>query len=333
VRYLVVGTGSIGQRHIKNLLRLEAGEVTAFDLSPERRGETVSQFGIAVFDDLDKGLAARPDAVLVTTPPDAHVEVASRAARAGCHLFIEKPLSHRLDGLDELERLVADGNLVSLVGCNLRFHPALAEAKRLVATGAVGRVVAVMAQFGQYLPTWHPWEDYRRMYSAHRNQGGGVILDAIHEVDYVRWMLGEVAEVACFADKLSDLDLDVEDTAALVLRFESGAIGEIHLDYVQRDYSRNCTLIGDGGTIRCDLAAAHTSVYTEGTGRWDIACSLPDWDVNEMYVDELRHFTRCLSGLEQSVCDIRQGRRVLQVALAARLAAQTRTVERPEDMR
>lgn len=332
MRYLVVGTGSIGKRHINNLLHLEAGEVMATDLSPERRREAVSQFGIAVFDDMDEGLAARPDAVLVTTPPNAHVEVATRAARAGCHLFIEKPLADGLEGLDELDRLVAGGNLVSLVGCNLRFHPALAEAKRLVSTGAVGRVVAVLAQFGKYLPTWHPWEDYRRMYSAHRNQGGGVILDAIHEVDYVRWILGEVAEVACFADQLSDLDLDVEDTAALVLRFESGAIGEIHLDYVQRDYSRSCTIIGDGGTIRCDLAAAETSVYTEGSGRWEIVCSRPGWEVNEMYLDELRHFTRCVSGQEQSVCDIRQGRRVLQVALAARMAAQTRTVQRPEDV-
>ena len=333
MRYLVVGTGSIGKRHIGNLLQLEAGEVIATDLSPERRAEAASLFGIEVFDDLDEGLAARPDAVLVTTPPTAHVEVATRAARAGCHLFIEKPLADRLDGLDELERLVTDGNLVTLVGCNIRFNPALAEAKRLVSAGAVGRVVAVLAQVGQYLPDWHPWEDYRRMYSAHRDQGGGVILDAIHEVDYVRWMLGEVSEVACFADKLSDLDLDVEDTAALVLRFESGAIGEIHLDYVQRDYSRSCTIIGDGGTIRCDLALAQTSVYTAAVGRWEIACSRPDWDLNEMYLDELRHFIRCVSKAEQSVCDIQEGRRVLQIALAARIASETGTVQRPESVR
>ena len=307
--------------------------MVATDVSDVRRREAASDLGISVVDDLDQGLEAGPDAVLVATPPATHVEVATRAARAGCHLLVEKPLSDRLDGLEELDRLVDVGNLVTLVGCNLRFHPALAEARRLVLEGAVGRVVAVLAQFGHYLPAWHPSEDYRQSYSANRNQGGGVILDAIHEVDYVRWILGEVAEVACFADKVSELDLDVEDTAAVILRFESGALGEIHLDYVQRDYARNCTIIGDRGTIKWDFATAQTSMYTEGSARWEVVFARPDWDVNEMYVDELRHFTRCVSRLEQSVCDIREGRRVLQIALAAKSAASAGTVLRPEEMR
>ena len=155
--------------------------------------------------------------------------------------------------------LARSKNLVTLVGCNLRFHPGLVAVKRLLEQGVAGRIVAIRAEVGQYLPDWHPGEDYRQGYSARLDLGGGIILDAVHEIDYVRWLLGPVRSVACFAGKLSHLEVETEDTAALLFRFSNGTIGEVHLDYVQRAYSRTCHIIGDEGTIRWDYSTGRRS--------------------------------------------------------------------------
>src|SRR5262249_5372924 len=157
--------------------------------------------------ELDEAWRASPDVAVVATPPSTHTAVALEAARRGCHLFVEKPLSDRWDGVDELIAEVRARSLVCLVGCNLRFHPGLVELRRLLDEGAIGRVLGARIEFGQYLPDWHPWEDYRETYSARRALGGGVILDAIHELDYAMWLLGPVSKVTALADHISTLEI------------------------------------------------------------------------------------------------------------------------------
>jgi predicted dehydrogenase len=323
MRFLVAGCGSIGKRHISNLLAVRAGQVVAFDVRSDRAEEVHGRFGIDVFTDLERAFSHRPDAVFVTAPTSFHLPLASRAASARCHLFIEKPLSHTTDGIGPLLEMVRQRGLITLVGCNLRFHPGLREVKRLLDEGAVGRVVAVRAEVGQYLPDWHPEEDYRRGYSARRDLGGGVILDAIHEIDYIRWLVGPVRSVACFAGTLSRLEIETEDTAAVLLRFSGGALGEVHLDYVQRIYSRSCQVIGDEGTIRWDYSAGETRVYRSASREWETSSNPPGWRPNQMYVDELDHFLRCLAGAERPTLDVFDAARVLDIALAAKASSES----------
>ncbi len=320
-RFLVIGCGSIGKRHIGNLIACQAGEVTAFDVRDDRRAEVKSRFGIPVLGKLDEAWEAGADVALITVPTRLHVPVALEAAEHGCHLFVEKPLADGLEGVDRLLSAVREQNLITLVGCNLRFHPGLMRVKRLLDKGAIGRVVAARVEVGQYLPDWHPQEDYRQGYSARRDLGGGVILDAIHEIDYIRWLMGEVATVACFSGKLSRLEIDTEDTAAILLRFANGAIGEVHMDYVQRAYSRTCHLIGEEGTIFWDYCAGRVSCYSTASRQWQ---TFPEGDVNDpnqMYVEEMRHFLRCLAREQEPAVDVFEGARVLQVALAAKESA------------
>jgi predicted dehydrogenase len=322
-RFLVMGCGSIGKRHIGNLLDAEAGTVLAHDVRVDRAEGVRSRFGVKVFTDLDAAFACDPQVALVTAPTSLHVPLALRAAEHGCHLFIEKPLAHCRNGVNRLVEEVRDRRLVTLVGCNLRFHPGLRAVKRLLDENAIGRVVAVRAEVGQYLADWHPYEDYRQGYSARHDLGGGVILDAIHELDYTRWLLGPVRSVVCFAGKLSHLEVQTEDTAAVLLRFASGAVGEVHLDYVQRAYSRTCQVIGDEGTIRWDYGAGEVRIFRAASKSWEVMPDLAGWQPNQMYVDELAHFLRCLDGEEKSTLGVFDAARVLDVALAAKASAES----------
>jgi predicted dehydrogenase len=204
----------------------------------------------------------------------------------------------------------------------MRLHPGLISVKRLLERGVLGRVIALRAEVGQYLPDWRPWQDYRKSYSARREDGGGIILDAIHEFDYCRWLLGEVKTVACFADRLSNLEIDTEDTAAVLVRFASGAIGEIHMDYVQRTSGRGCQVIGEQGTIWWSYPSSEVRWYSAETQKWEVFRGPNDWTPNQMYLDEMRHFLRSVAGQEQSVMDVGEAKRVLDIALGAKLSAE-----------
>src|ERR1044071_7682623 len=321
-RVLVIGCGSIGQRHIGNLHELGMRSICGFDPVEDRSRQIKSKFAIETAESLEAAWAYEPEVVLITVPTALHVPLALEAASRRCHLFIEKPLSSSRAGIDRLQRAVKQSELITLVGCNLRFHPGLMTVKQLMDDGAVGHVIAARVEVGQYLPDWHPWEDYRESYSARRELGGGVILDAIHEIDYIRWLNGEVAAATCFAGKLSRLEIDTEDTAAILLRFANGAVGEVHVDYVQRAYSRSCQIIGEEGTLYWDYGAGTVRWFSAQTKEWKVYSNPPEWEPNQMYLDEMKHFLRCLAGKEDPAQDVFEAARVLQIALAARKSAQ-----------
>ena len=248
------------------------------------------------------------------------------AAREGCHLFIEKPVAHALEGVDELREEVRTRGLATLVGCNFRFHPGLRHVKTLLEDDAIGTVVSARAQFGQYLPDWHPWEDYRLGYSAQKSLGGGVTLDRIHEIDYLRWLLGDVTEVCAMIGRLSHLEIDTEDTAEILLRFASGAFASIHLDYVRRTYDCSLEIVGEEGTVHWSYQDHRVRWRLAGQDSWQVL-EWPGYDGNDMYVDELRHFLRVLGGEESSELDAAEGARVLAIAWAAKVGAtEKRTV-------
>ncbi len=322
VRFLVVGCGSIGKRHIRNLIAVGAERIIAVDTRADRRHEVKSKFGIETFDLLDAVWGRKPEVALITAPTSLHIPLALQTAEHGCHLFVEKPLSAELAGVNQLLEVVRQRKLITLVGCNLRFHPGLITVKKLLEEEAIGHVVSARLEVGQYLPDWHPEEDYRQGYSARRDLGGGVILDAIHEIDYIRWMLGDVQMVVCFAGKLSRLEIETEDTAAILLRFIDGAIGEIHLDYVQRAYSRTCHIVGDEGTIRWDYSAGEVRWYSAARGEWTVINDPSGWEPNQMYMDELQHFLACLAMEEEPVADVFEGFEVLKIALSAKRSSE-----------
>jgi len=325
MKFLVIGCGSIGKRHIRNLKSLGYEDIIAYDVKKERLKE-VEEYNVNTFDNLDKAFNQLIDAVLVCTPSSLHLQPALLAVKNGCHVFIEKPISHNLEGLDELIDIAEEKKLVIMISFNLRFEKGLRLVKKLLDEKAVGKVTTAICIAGQYLPDQHSWEDYRYGYAANRSLGGGVILDGIHELDYISWFLGDIKEVFCFADKLSSLEMDTEDTSAILLRFKNNAIGVIQMDYVKRTYERTCEIIGDEGIIKWDFKEHTVKLFSAKTREWETIQDDKEYDINKMYVDEMERFIDCINGKGSPPVDAVSGKRILEVALAAKKSSNIKRV-------
>ena len=323
MRFTVLGAGSIGLRHLRNARALGHAIAAVFDPDGGRRAEAAALAGdgALVTGDETAALAAEADAVLVCSPTDRHLAQARAAVARGRHVLVEKPLAHTLDGTVELAAEAAAKRLAVLVACNLRFLPSLQLVKRLIGEGRIGTPLSARAHCGYYLPYWRPHTDYRHGYGARRATGGGIILDSIHELDYLRWLLGEPREVFCYAGTVSRLEIDTEDNADLLLKFDYGAVASIHLDYLQRTYRRSCELIGEDGLIAWDYIAQTVRVYGKEDRRHEVFEESINTDRNQMFVEELRHFVACVERGTPPMLDVAGGRRVLEIALAAKASA------------
>ena len=321
MKALVVGGGSIGMRHLNNLVSLGVGPLALVEPDARKCSAVSAGGNIDYFASLSEGLDWDPDFVVIATPSSLHVDQALEAAKRGCHLFIEKPLSISDNGLDELQKEIAKQNLVSLVGCNMRFHPGPSKLKMLLNQGEFGKVLFARIHTGSYLPSWRPDNDYRLSYSANSSLGGGCILDCIHEIDLAMWYLGGVREVYCRAEHISSLEMDVEDVAFLLLKHLNGALSEVHLDYVQRTYERGCHIVGEEGSIFWDFNEALVRWYDASENQWKIFRQNEGWQLNQMYIDEMSHFLRCLKLREKSMLPVSEAIGLMNVVFAAKRSA------------
>lgn len=320
MKMLVIGCGSIGKKHIKNLKELGI-EVCAFDTNINRLKDVKNDYQVKTYQKLKDALKEGFDAALVCAPNHLHVPIAIDVLNSGKHVFIEKPISHTLERVDELINTAKKKRRLIMIGCNLRFHPVIQKVKEMLDKKEVGRVVSARAQFGQYLPDWHPWEDYRKGYSANKSMGGGIILDAIHEIDYIHWFFGTPLSVLCFAGKFSNLEIDTEDLAEILVKFKDKIV-EIHLDYIQRYYTRNCRIIGEEGTIVADLKENKINLFKTESKNWQTFDFKIDY--NRPYVDEMRHFISCIREGKRPAINGEEGRDALKIALAAKESSKTR---------
>lgn len=324
MRFLVVGTGSIGTRHARNLLAL-GHEVSGWDARLERLDEARRAApGLIAAAGLGPGLDARPEAALVCTPPATHVAVARQAVEAGCHVFIEKPVAHLSDEVPALLDTAKRAGRIVTVGFNLRFLPSLRRVKALLDAGRIGRAHSASASFGFYLPAWRAGRDYRDTYAVSAAQGGGVLLDVIHELDYLGWLFGEAREICCAASHVSALAGDTEDLAEGTVRFASGVLAQVHVDYLRRAYRRDLEIIGSSGVITWDYASRAVRVIGPEPDQVELHDGTSDAPNENMYLEEMRHFIRCLEGREEPLVDGWEALRSLRMVEAAKTAAAER---------
>jgi predicted dehydrogenase len=306
MRYLVAGLGSIGRRHLRNLRALGETDIVLLRSGKSTLPED-ELAGLPVETDLQVALQSRPDAVIVATPTALHLDVAIPAARTGCAILLEKPVSNSMQRIDELEAAVEEARASVVVGFQFRFHPLLQYARTLLTTGALGRVLSAQVQYGEYLPSWHPWEDYRKGYAARADLGGGVVLTQCHALDYLRWLIGPVTAVSAFTGRLGGLDIDVEDTAAISCRFGQGALASVHLDYTRRPPTHRLEIAGTKAVFSADLLQGTTKSSPMDDSR-PTEVSIPSgWERNKMYLDLMRHFVDVVNGRAEPACSLAEG--------------------------
>jgi predicted dehydrogenase len=316
MKFLIAGLGSIGRRHLRHLAALGQKDITLYRTGKSTLpDEDLKDYPIET--DLGRALAQKLDAVIVSNPTALHLDVAIPAAEAGCHIFLEKPVSNSMEGLDRLAAVAEENNVQILVGFQFRYHPALRKIKQLLVEQVLGRPLSFRAHWGEYLPDWHPWEDYRQSYAARKDLGGGVILTLTHPLDYSRFLLGEVETLSAFAGKLSDLELDVEDTAEIGLRFGGGVTGSVHLNYTQQPPRHQLEIVCTGGTIRWDNAETTVEVYHAEKDSWESLPLPEDFERDTLFRDQMKHFLKVVSGEEKPLCTLQDGIWALRLALAA----------------
>jgi predicted dehydrogenase len=313
MRFLIAGLGSIGRRHLKNLSALGQRDFLLFrsklSTLPDEELE-----GIPVEFDLQQALAAKPDAVIISNPTALHLDIAIPAAQAGCAIFLEKPISNTMERIPELESAVGSSGAKVLVGFQFRFHPGLCKIKEILENSEIGRVMYARCQWGEYLPGWHPWEDFRKGYSARSDLGGGVVLSLCHPFDYLHWLLGDVTQVYAFTGKLSDLEIEVEDTAEIIIQFESGALGSLHLDYIQQPAQHFLEITGTKGLIKWNYEDGMVYLYRNLDHQWEVFPLQNGFERNDLFVNEMRHFIDVMKGNVKPLCSLPDGIFVQKIA-------------------
>jgi len=330
-RVLICGAGSAGERHLGNLLTLGHREVAL--LRERGRPLRTRQEKVPEFFERAKALGEfKPEVVIVANLTAQHLETALWAARAGCHVFLEKPASHQNAGLAELAQILRENGRHGMVGYMLRFHPLLQMVKAWLEEGEggrLGRPLYFHASWGEHVPDWHPWENYAESYSVRRDMGGGAALTYSHDLDLCLWMFGvPVAALGC-ASQVASLAGDAEHGFDLLLRYPAGFNAHLHADYFTRPAARHWELTATRGRVVFDYFAGTLTRYDGVVGEVppvagprspavEILRQPVGFDRNDMFLAELRYFFDCLDRNLPPQPGIGEGARVVQLALAAR---------------
>lgn len=295
----ILGAGSIGKRHLGNCVALKEelgiGEIRVFDTREDRRTEVKEQFPGVVTTDSVSGAIQGTDAVFVCVPTSLHIPILQQILEENpAHVYLEKPFSHTLDGCDQTVFDYARAGKALVVGYMLPNHPVLRRVKEMLDGEELGRVLSVRAESGFFLPQWHPWEDYRDYYMSWKTGGGGALLDTSHEINYLQWLFGDIAEVKGYMGTISDLEITSDDMVTALLQFESGAFGQLQLDLLQFDEARFCKVIGTEAVMIADLPTNTIRVNRPGETEWTVEEVEVDFD--QIYHHQLREFFKACAG-------------------------------------
>jgi predicted dehydrogenase len=329
-RILVCGVGSIGERHISNLLALGYKNIAVF--RARRWPFRTLNVDLPVYTDLEIALADfAPTVALVTNPTAYHLPVALQAAKAGCHLLIEKPVSHSLDGLEHLQAVLEAYGRFAMVGYMLRFHPLLRQVKAWLhegPQGTLGEPLFARVSWGEHVPDWHPWEDYRQSYAVRPELGGGPALTLSHELDLLVWMLGRARQIVGMPSSHTPLQIACEHTVDILIRFISGATANVHLDYCQCPPHRSWELVCTRGRVVFDYLAGALKRWQRVVGESPASepidtpraqvLRVPDgFDRNTLFVEELRYFFDCLAADRPPRPGLDEAAESVRIALSA----------------
>tara|TARA_B110001450_G_scaffold256772_2_gene288627 strand:+ start:3201 stop:4229 length:1029 start_codon:yes stop_codon:yes gene_type:complete len=325
-RILIVGLGSIGKRHLRVARELlPQAEIAVL----RHKVDLVIPKGADhIFSTEAEALHFAPTLAVIASPATFHISTAIWLAAAGVHLLIEKPLSATSDGVTDLIEVCGKTNTVLAIGYNLRFLQSMQKFKTMIDSHVIGSIWSVRSEIGQYLPSWRPDSDYRQGVSAQHVLGGGALLELSHEIDYLRWIFGEVDWVQAILSKQSDLEIDVEDTAHLLLGFgadgaERPLIASVNLDFIRQDTIRLCTAIGKLGSLRWNGIAGTVELWKSGAQGWQETYKHQSAR-DDSYTAEWKNFISCIEQDFKPFVTGLDGLKVLEIIEASRLSAKAK---------
>lgn len=320
MKIAVLGYGGIAKRHLANI-RIQKPNARMIVLRGRDLPLDDGDADVTRARGMDEILAFAPDCAIIASPASEHISQAMSLARRGAHLLIEKPLARGTDGTDELIALCREKKLVLMVGYNMAYMRELSDFIGLVRGGAVGEVLSVRAEVGQYLSDWRPSRDYRSCVSAREELGGGVLLELSHEIEYADRLIGGTKEVFCLARRTGLLDIDAEDAADIMLRGASDAVASIHMNMQQKTPYRSCRVAGTKGMLNFNLTDNILYERRPGDDAWKIRGRYAPRDRNQMYADELARFFACAAGEGEPFPDGERGRLIVGIVEAAKKSA------------
>ena len=331
VKILVIGCGSIGSRHIRNLKSLGVN-VCVHDVNPESIDTVSSKYNLRGFTDLEEAFKEGIDGVIIASPSKFHYSQAVKTMEAGIPVFIEKPMTTSLEEAFLLEKLADKNNAVVVNGFNMRFHPSIRKVKGMLEKNLIGRIYSIRAMAGYYLPDWHPERDYRESYSANKSLGGGALLDGIHELDYMKYLLGGITHIYCLGGKVSNLEIDTEDMAEILMKCPGNIIAELHVNYLNRTRIREFMIVGENGIISWNSNEGVVKHFNSDENCWKVFREEFEFHINDTYILEMKHFINCISGKEKSINNAREGRFIIEVIEKAKESMKTgQQIMIPED--
>jgi predicted dehydrogenase len=331
MKILVIGTGSIGRRHMANLQSL-GHEVHAYSERLNAGAAHVLPEGVVVVPSLDITDELGFDAAVIANRTDQHLSSANRALKFCNALYIEKPLSANLSGLENFERLILKRGSVVEMGFMMRYHPNLQWIKTHLQSGQFGEVMHVRASVGQWLPDWRPGTDHRLGFGAFYRHGGGVTMELIHEIDLVNWLLGEAVDVCAMQRPLAQLEIETEAIAEISMRLASGILAQVHLDYVRPGYGRTLEILCSKGVLTWDYSTSRV-VVSAINGQQTVVHEATDFERNMMFINAMAYFLRRVGQPSlATAASLKEGIQSLRVALASHLSSRERRFIRPSDV-
>lgn len=309
MKVLLVGCGSIGRRHLRNLIALnQVKKIFVYSKAKSCLNELEDKNKVLFVESLDN---LQADLAIIANETYKHIDTALILAKKGMHLFIEKPLSHKHSGkLSLLKRIISRNKLKLSVGYNLRFLGAIKFIKRILFCRALGDIYFVKIEVGQYLPSWRSGRDYRVVYSASKRRGGGVALDLSHEIDYMRYLFGDPQSFKAVKAKVSDLKIDSEDMFEGIYIYDK-FICNVHMDYLQKNKKRIIRIQASKGSLVCDLIAK--KIIIEIGDKKKIITDKNLFDVDKTYIQEILSFKKSIESDCKPEVTFEDGVRVLEL--------------------
>jgi len=319
-----VGYGSIGKRHVNNILSNTKSEIII--CTKQENLALLDRKRVKVFGSLSKCLLEKPDIGFITNETVYHIPTAIKLAKEGLDLFIEKPLSNSMKDIVTLKNIVKRKKLIVQLGYNLRFHECVNKIRKLVKQKKIGRIISIQAENGSYLPDWHPYEDYKKGYAGKKKLGGGIILTQIHDVDYLYWIFGNPKSIFSISGKFSDLDISAEDYSASIIQFKNKITAELHLDFFQGPEYRKCKIKGTKGIIFWDSINNEVELYNNRKKKWISILKLKNYERNQMYIREIKHFLNCVKNRNRTINSLDDGIKTLGISLAMKKSAKYKKI-------